>query len=44
MVNLEKINCDAVVGIESRGFLFGFLLANRLKVVYSNQESWKTSR
>ena len=24
---LEKVNCDAVVGIESRGFLFGFLLA-----------------
>ena len=34
MVNLEKINCDAVVGIESRGFLFGFLLANKLRVPF----------
>ncbi|GAB4448347.1 MAG: adenine phosphoribosyltransferase [Bacteroidia bacterium] len=25
---------DAVLGIESRGFLFGFLLANRLKVPF----------
>ena len=33
-VNLENINCDAVVGVESRGFLFGFLLANRLRVPF----------
>ena len=34
LVKLEKINCDAVVGVESRGFLFGFLLANRLRVPF----------
>ena len=32
--NLEDIEVDAVVGIESRGFLFGFLLAQRMKVPF----------
>ncbi len=27
---LQGIEIDAIAGIESRGFLFGFLLANRL--------------
>ena len=27
---LEGINIDAIVGVESRGFLFGFLLANKM--------------
>src|SRR3546814_4572702 len=31
---LANIEIDAVVGIESRGFLFGMLLANRLKVPF----------
>ena len=28
------LDIDAVIGIESRGFLYGFLLANRLKVPF----------
>ena len=34
---VEEINgldVDAVVGVESRGFLFGFLLANKLRVPF----------
>ncbi len=31
---LKDYRVDAVVGIESRGFLYGFLLANRLKVPF----------
>lgn len=33
---IEKLNAvpDAIVGIESRGFLFGLLLANKLKVPF----------
>ena len=31
---LDGIDIDAVVGIESRGFLFGFLLANKLGVPF----------
>ncbi|SVE04980.1 uncharacterized protein METZ01_LOCUS457834, partial [marine metagenome] len=32
--NLQDIEVDAVVGIESRGFLFGFLLAQKMKVPF----------
>ena len=32
--HLEGKNIDAIVGIESRGFLFGFLLANKLGVPF----------
>jgi len=31
---LKNLKIDAIVGIESRGFLFGFLLANRLRVPF----------
>ena len=31
---LDKMKVDAIVGIESRGFLFGFLLANRMKIPF----------
>ena len=31
---LSGINIDAIVGVESRGFLFGFLLANKLRVPF----------
>ena len=31
---LEGKNIDAIVGVESRGFLFGFLLANKLRVPF----------
>ena len=31
---LEGINIDAIVGVESRGFLFGFLLANKMGVPF----------
>jgi len=31
---LKDLRVDAVVGIESRGFLYGFLLAHRLKVPF----------
>ena len=31
---LTAIKVDAIVGIESRGFLFGMLLANRLEVPF----------
>jgi len=31
---LEVINIDAIVGVESRGFLFGFLLANKMEIPF----------
>lgn len=31
---LNDLDIDAVVGVESRGFLFGFLLANKLRVPF----------
>ena len=31
---LNGLDVDAVVGVESRGFLFGFLLANKLRVPF----------
>ncbi|MEE2700416.1 MAG: adenine phosphoribosyltransferase [Bacteroidota bacterium] len=31
---LAKLQLDAIVGIESRGFLFGFLLANKLGIPF----------
>ncbi|MEC9209105.1 MAG: adenine phosphoribosyltransferase [Bacteroidota bacterium] len=33
-IQLAKLELDAIVGIESRGFLFGFLLANKLGVPF----------
>lgn len=32
--NLNGIEIDAIVGVESRGFLFGFLLANKMGVPF----------
>jgi len=32
--NLEGLEIDAIVGVESRGFLFGFLLANKMEVPF----------
>lgn len=34
LMKLEGINIDAIVGVESRGFLFGFLLANKMGVPF----------
>ena len=31
---LEGIDIDAIVGVESRGFLFGFLLANKMNLPF----------
>ena len=31
---VAALNLDAIVGIESRGFLFGFLLANKLNIPF----------
>lgn len=31
---LEKLQIDAIVGVESRGFLFGFLLANKMGIPF----------
>ena len=31
---LESIRIDAIVGIESRGFLFGFLMANKMGIPF----------
>ncbi|MBI3510954.1 MAG: adenine phosphoribosyltransferase [Bacteroidetes bacterium] len=44
---LEKIPVDAIVGIESRGFLFGYLLAMEMNVPFipirkSGKLPWKT--
>jgi len=30
IIRLEWVDIDAIVGVESRGFLFGFLLANKM--------------
>ncbi len=32
--HLAKLQIDAIVGVESRGFLFGFLLANKMGVPF----------
>ena len=34
MESLKGVKVDAIVGVESRGFLFGFLLANKMKVPF----------
>ena len=34
LTKLEGIDVDAIVGVESRGFLFGFLLANKMGVPF----------
>jgi adenine phosphoribosyltransferase len=31
---IKPLNADVIVGIESRGFLFGFMLANRLDLPF----------
>jgi adenine phosphoribosyltransferase len=31
---LEGLEIDAIVGVESRGFLFGFLLANKMEIPF----------
>ena len=31
---LNGVEVDAIVGVESRGFLFGFLLANKIALLY----------
>ena len=31
---LEGLEVDAIVGVESRGFLFGFLLANKMEIPF----------
>ena len=31
---LDGIHVDAIVGVESRGFLFGFLLANKMNIPF----------
>lgn len=32
--NLKRLEIDAIVGVESRGFLFGFLLANKMGIPF----------
>ena len=32
--NLKGLEIDAIVGVESRGFLFGFLLANKMGIPF----------
>ena len=34
IVRLEGVDVDAIVGVESRGFLFGFLLANKMEIPF----------
>ena len=34
IIKLKGINIDAIVGVESRGFLFGFLLANKMGIPF----------
>lgn len=34
IIRIDKLSIDAIVGIESRGFLFGFLLANRMNIPF----------
>ena len=31
---VRDVKIDAIIGVESRGFLFGFLLANRMKIPF----------
>jgi len=31
---MEGVDVDAIVGVESRGFLFGFLLANKMEIPF----------
>ena len=33
-INLMNVKPDAIIGIESRGFLFGFLMANKLNIPF----------
>ena len=33
-IQLKGLELDAIVGIESRGFLFGFLLANKMEIPF----------
>ena len=34
ILRLNGVKVDAIVGVESRGFLFGFLLANKMEVPF----------
>ena len=34
IIRLEEVDIDAIVGVESRGFLFGFLLANKMEIPF----------
>lgn len=34
MMRLQPLNPDAIIGVESRGFLFGILLANRMNLPF----------
>jgi len=34
IIKLEEVKIDAIVGVESRGFLFGFLLANKMEIPF----------
>ena len=34
IIKLEGVKIDAIVGVESRGFLFGFLLANKMEIPF----------
>mgnify|MGYP001173461065 FL=1 len=34
IVRLKNIQVDSIVGVESRGFLFGFLLANKMEIPF----------
>tara|TARA_B100000902_G_scaffold400059_1_gene475372 strand:+ start:28735 stop:29262 length:528 start_codon:yes stop_codon:yes gene_type:complete len=34
IIETSKLKIDAIAGIESRGFLYGFLLANRLNIPF----------
>ena len=34
IIKLEWVKIDAIVGVESRGFLFGFLLANKMEIPF----------
>ena len=34
IIILKDLNIDAIVGVESRGFLFGFLLANKMRIPF----------
>jgi adenine phosphoribosyltransferase len=34
IIKLKGVKIDAIVGVESRGFLFGFLLANKMEIPF----------